>query len=187
MKGPAYCLCRLGLIVAILVGASACQTTEPAVQEKLTTDAYVAQKRWVRPGPYSLSLCENTPTGNKTDNCRVVKDGRFLVLRAIGQGDADAYEIKFDNGKTGFVTSLATTDNEEQHSERVRKKAECDRRGNAAVGMTREQVYASCWGRPYTVNTTIGPSYSRNEQFVYGPDQSLNLENGIVRSIQAPR
>jgi hypothetical protein len=70
--------------------------------------------------------------------------------RVISQG----YILKFDDGKTGWVDSLTLTNDEGAHKKELAEKAECERRGGVAVGMTRAQVYASCWGRPQRINTT---------------------------------
>jgi hypothetical protein len=70
-------------------------------------------------------------------------------------------------------------DTERKHQ--IEAKHDCDRRGGVAVGMTKAQVYASCWGKPKSINETT--TASRNhEQLVY-----VYLDNGVVTSIQTSR
>lgn len=62
-------------------------------------------------------------------------------------------------------------------------KAECDRKGGIRVGMSREQVYASCWGKPERINKTTSAGGDR-EQLVYRGYNYVYLHNGVVTSIQ---
>lgn len=63
------------------------------------------------------------------------------------------------------------------------EKAECERKGGPRIGMNRSQVYATCWGKPYKINTTM-TSGIEFEQFVYGLGFYVYLRNGTVTSIQ---
>jgi hypothetical protein len=58
------------------------------------------------------------------------------------------------------------------------------RRGQGVeIGMTRERVLQSQWGRPQKVNTTTTARGTR-EQWVYGGGNYLYFENGILTTIQ---
>jgi len=61
-------------------------------------------------------------------------------------------------------------------------KKEAKRRG-VSLGMTREQVVGSSWGKPQQVNTTTG-RYGTREQWVYSSRNYLYFEDGILTSIQ---
>jgi hypothetical protein len=50
------------------------------------------------------------------------------------------------------------------------------------VGMTAEQVRAS-WGKPSEVNATIY-SHSKHEQWVYGSNQYVYFEDGVMTALQ---
>jgi len=63
-------------------------------------------------------------------------------------------------------------------------KASCERKGGVSIGMTADQVLASCWGRPQHRNVTYSTKGSL-EQWVYGIGSYVYLEDGIVTSIQA--
>jgi len=56
-------------------------------------------------------------------------------------------------------------------------------RGGVAIGMTASQVRASNWGRPEKVNRSSG-SYGTHEQWVYGGNNYVYFQNGVVTSIQ---
>lgn len=56
-------------------------------------------------------------------------------------------------------------------------------RGGVAIGMTASQVRASNWGKPQTINRSSG-SYGTHEQWVYGDNNYVYLQNGVVTSIQ---
>ena len=63
------------------------------------------------------------------------------------------------------------------------RRAACDRRNALSVGMTRAQVYASCWGRPKSISTgDLGATQS--ELLVYDGYNYVYLENGVVRSFE---
>jgi hypothetical protein len=54
------------------------------------------------------------------------------------------------------------------------------------VGMTKEEVLGSNWGKPEKVNTTIN-SYGRHEQWVYHGSNYLYFDNDHLTSIQTGR
>lgn len=56
-------------------------------------------------------------------------------------------------------------------------------RGGVPIGMTASQVRASNWGKPQKINRSSG-SYGIHEQWVYGGNNYLYLQNGVVTSIQ---
>lgn len=55
----------------------------------------------------------------------------------------------------------------------ARAKAACNKRGGVAVGMSKQQVLASCWGSPRKKNLTVTASGTR-EQWVYGGGYAPN-------------
>jgi hypothetical protein len=66
---------------------------------------------------------------------------------------------------------------------RTKKQAGCDRRQAVSVGMTREQVYASCWGKPTSIDaSSIGPN--KFELLVYQGFDYVYLEDGVVKTVQ---
>ncbi len=63
--------------------------------------------------------------------------------------------------------------------------ADCSRRGQPKIGMTRDQIVATCWGKPIATNRTITSDTVR-EQLVYS-NGYLYLTNGILTTIQDRR
>lgn len=55
-----------------------------------------------------------------------------------------------------------------------------------SIGMTRDQVLKSNWGRPTDINESISTRGTR-EQWVYGIGNYLYFENGILTSVQRRR
>lgn len=51
------------------------------------------------------------------------------------------------------------------------------------IGMTQQQVLDSNWGRPNKINKTV-TKYGTHEQWVYGGNNYLYFDNGILTSIQ---
>lgn len=62
-------------------------------------------------------------------------------------------------------------------------KAEKKRQG-VSIGMTKQDVIDSSWGRPQHVNLSRY-AWGDHEQWVYGGGQYLYFENGILTAIQA--
>lgn len=73
---------------------------------------------------------------------------------------------------------IAEADRRDQEEERKRKRSQ-----GVSIGMTKEDVLASSWGRPESINTTTNARGTR-EQWVYGGRNYLYFENGILVTIQ---
>lgn len=63
------------------------------------------------------------------------------------------------------------------------KTSACDRSKAISVGMTMAEVYASCWGKPKSVNSSMLGS-TKTEMLFYEGYNYVYLENGIVKSIE---
>lgn len=63
-----------------------------------------------------------------------------------------------------------------------RAAAELARRPGATIGMTETQVLATAWGKPRRINQTTNKR-GTSEQWVYGGNNYLYFENGILVSI----
>lgn len=147
------------------------------------TDEYVGTTRWTAG---KKPICDR-PEDYQTPRPQCFSyEGKITVVRLVTgkYGVSSGYEVQTTDGRTGYIGSYlySTTHSDDTHKKKLAEKADCDRRGGVQVGMTREQVYATCWGKPQKINKTIG-SYGTHEQLVYG-SQYLYLENGVLRSIQ---
>ena len=71
---------------------------------------------------------------------------------------------------------------------RAKKPASCDRRQAVSIGMTRAQLYGSCWGEPTSISASTvgrpGDRHNFSELLVYQGFDYIFLENGVVTSIQ---
>ena len=93
---------------------------------------------------------------------------------ALNQFPIDAEEASI----TGSVLG-----DEARPDKRAKKQASCDRRQAVSVGMTREQVYLSCWGKPTSISaSTVEPN--KFQLLVYQGYDYVYLEDGIVKSVQ---
>ena len=73
---------------------------------------------------------------------------------------------------------LMQADAQDRSAEAKRRKSE-----GVRIGMTKEEVVASSWGRPDYINRTIHRD-SEREQWVYGHRNYLYFENGRLSTIQ---
>lgn len=64
----------------------------------------------------------------------------------------------------------------------AQRKAEARKKG-VSVGMSKEQVLESSWGKPQSVNTTT-TAFGVREQWVYGGRNYLYFTDGVLTSIQ---
>jgi len=72
---------------------------------------------------------------------------------------------------------------EKKRSKAAAAAAALKARGGVRLGMTADQVRKSSWGKPSSINRSVG-SYGVHEQWVYGGNNYIYLENGRVTSIQ---
>lgn len=174
------------LVAAIAVGLAGCAGAAGSASMA------APEHRWPT-NTLDIRLCPSEDAAQSPYTaCQRVREP-FTVLRRSSRRDLLAYEVRTDAGKTGWIDGgdyiMASESNSEHASrqrhaaEAVKAKAECDRKGGVSIGMTRAQVYASCWGRPSRVNRTLN-AYAEHEQFVYGGGNYVYLRNGVVTSIQ---
>ena len=70
-----------------------------------------------------------------------------------------------------------------QKEKQAKKDAAWKARGGVRIGMTKEQVKNSNWGRPNSINRSTG-SFGTHEQWIYGGGNYLYFDNGVLTSIQ---
>jgi hypothetical protein len=73
--------------------------------------------------------------------------------------------------------------NEAQQAETVREMLKEKKRRGVSIGMTKEDVLASSWGRPQSVNQSTY-TFGVREQWVYGGGNYLYFKDGVLDSIQ---
>jgi hypothetical protein len=172
--------------VIALVMTTGCAKRPPAVdfekeflQEKAKYEPNIGKSFWL---VGSRSLCPTTTTS--IIDCPSIPPGKKLQLDGIERGiNSNAYYyVTLEDGRTGYISALDLvafiTD-----VDPALAVAECKRRGNPRVGMTRNQVEGTCWGKPDRVDhreTARGVT----ERYVYGKSRFVLLHNGIVTSVQ---
>ena len=70
-----------------------------------------------------------------------------------------------------------------EKNELIEKKIAEKKEQNPHLGMTKEQVESSSWGKPKDINRTVS-TYGSREQWVYGSGRYLYFEDGILTSFQ---
>jgi Na+-transporting NADH:ubiquinone oxidoreductase subunit NqrC len=86
-----------------------------------------------------------------------------------------------------FEPKLATAKAREAADARAAiESARRAKRPPAKIGMSKDGVLSSNWGKPIQVNTTTTADGVR-EQWVYGGRQYLYFENGVLTSIQTSK
>jgi hypothetical protein len=192
------------------LGACALATLEPsgrdAANPQLTkASANVGKNLWVASEEaLGVELCQE-PTGGLRgggdgSKCEFVKKGRFTVqavesqpARTGGsarQPDGGAargptgivYKVAFDDGRTGYMgeADLSRTTAKDP----VVLAADCKRLGNPKIGMTAEQVIATCWGKPEHITHTQAGAQTF-DQYAYSGNRHLYFQDGVLRSFQA--
>lgn len=124
----------------------------------------------------------------------LLKEARVAMYRAVALDSTNSADARID-----AVFKVQLFDNEEfrkmgplleklrkvQQVERaaeIRREAAEKRKRGVHIGMTREEVIASSWGRPRKVNTTTTATTTR-EQWVYDGGY-LYFTDGILTTIQ---
>lgn len=90
--------------------------------------------------------------------------------------EADAKRLEKDQKAESAAWTAA--DGKEVAAEKARR-----RREGVAIGMTPEEVIASSWGKPQSINRTTY-SFGVHEQWVFGGRNYLYFKNGRLDSIQ---
>lgn len=110
-------------------------------------------------------------------------DAAFELIRQC----ADYKELSQNSRDFLFALSSAADDESKnkEYAQELRNlaldKAERKKSG-VRIGMTREQVLASNWGKPRKINRTSGVNYE-NEQWVYGGGY-LYFQDGVLHTVQ---
>jgi hypothetical protein len=105
--------------------------------------------------------------------------GMKVLILALALAGCASNEFAFHDGKK----HLTEAGKQEQQRQEEERQAECNRRGPPKIGMTKEQVFATCWGKTGRVNRTITAN-GTYEQYVYSDTSYLYFENGILIVIQ---
>jgi hypothetical protein len=153
----------------------------------IRADELVGTTRWVS-ASRSISICEWISDHTlPLPSCRAAKAGTAIkVIRAAqsNNGIFQGYAVEEPSGARGYITDIDAIYLMDHKAKQVADTAaaDCKRRGGVSIGMTADQVRATCWGKPQSVNRTI-TARGNHEQWVYGSSY-VYLEQGVVTSIQ---
>lgn len=132
------------------------------------------------PAPNVSAKCQDLAEGHlKTDG--VQKGVKETPLGSIASSQS-YYHVILNDGRAGYIE---TSELAAHGTDTDPVKADCKRRGDPRIGMSAQQVEATCWGKPDQVNHSEkeGAAF---DQYVYGnKNKYVYLRNGVVVSIQA--
>ena len=153
---------------------------EQFLREKADYEANLGKNYWAL---MDMAACP-VPTLIEDGKCEGVPKGTKFQADSIEQGPVGSayYHVKLEDGRVGFISAgkvvyLAT------QIDPMQTAADCIRRGEPRVGMSRQRLEATCWGKPDRVDrreTARGVS----ERYIYGKRRFVLLHNGIVTSVQ---
>lgn len=153
---------------------------EKFLREKAQYEPIVEKDYWVA---MPVTLCTR-PAKNPEGECIVLAVTTKLQPDAIEEGTFGVpyYHVKLADGRAGYVDA-STFKWQTTGMDLEKAEADCRRRGEPRVGMSRKQVEETCWGKPGRVDrrqTARGVT----ERYVYGKSRFVLLHNGIVTSVQ---
>jgi hypothetical protein len=194
---------------AIFLGA--CSTSqyqqEQQIQETIKARDNIGKTFWVT---LRLRVCDAPNVRDADAKCEYIEKGKFVVqdvegevVRTVGIPPKPilppglVYRLAFeDSGRIGYIQErdlIKATNNDvvvasakKDAADAAAKKAaaaECKRRGEPRIGMTVEQVIATCWGKPHHVNRTQSVS-GTSDQYVYPGNRYLYFRDGVLMSMQ---
>jgi hypothetical protein len=174
------------IIIVALATMMGCAKRPPVVdfekdflQEKAKYEPNIGKTYWLLGGRF---LCPTSTTN--VIHCTSIDAGTKLQLDGIDRGvTSDAfYHVKLEDGRTGYISAfellIYATD-----VDPMQAAAECIRRGDPRVGMSRKQLEATCWGKPERVDRRE-TARGLTERYVYSDTRSVLLHNGVVTSIR---
>ncbi len=152
---------------------------EQFLREKADYEPYLGKNFWAMIG---MSLC---PVPTLLDaGCETIAKGTKLQPDAIEEGPVGSpyYHLKVEDGRVGYISAHEVVHVATQ-IDPVQTAAECKACGEPRIGMSRQRLEATCWGKPDHVDrreTARGVT----ERYVYGKTRFVLLHNGIVTSVQ---
>jgi len=133
----------------------------------------------------NVSICDAPIVSGARPKCRAPKAGAVIAIeRAVygTVGDRVSLTGYYVRDQTGDGYISPTSELIPENRPKPKPKDLCVTKGGVSIGMTANEIYASCWGKPRRVNETV-TARGRHEQWVYGGGY-LYLDNGVLTSIQ---
>lgn len=124
------------------------------------------------------------------------RKAKFAVVGSVkGRTFGEWLRVQFEDGRDAYIEASAFSVADPQElGNRVfadpifpddpdKVRANLERRGGVAVGMTKAQVLKSNWGKPASVHTTVVRGVE-HEQWRYSSESYLYFKNGVLTGIQ---
>jgi hypothetical protein len=114
-----------------------------------------------------------------------LKSGASFVVRDMVEGKyySHNYVVELSDGRKGWVNvSTPFLLDYDPVARAKAAKEECERRGQPKIGMSKEELVASCWGRPARiVKKTTADGVKEN--YIYGRGYVVTVADGKVAEI----
>jgi hypothetical protein len=154
--------------------------------------ALADQPRWIAGTALGIKVCD-APASPLDTRCQYVRSGKLVadaVEPEVAFGAVTArvlpssrfYHVRLATGQSGYVSEFDMQYHTTGRDPAV-AAAKCRQAGVPQVGMTVEQVKATCWGAPGHVNRTTTANVVF-DQLVYGSDRYVYMRDGVVESVQ---
>ncbi|MGB6965491.1 MAG: hypothetical protein WBD90_13625 [Xanthobacteraceae bacterium] len=160
------------------------------VQDKAKYALNIGKNFWITG---AVSLCPQPVTEER--GCTLVGPGphvRFTVDRIeeareevggrIYPGGLAYCHAALEDGRAGHVLCAELFAGATATDPAI-TAAECKRRGDPRIGMSAQQVLATCWGKPGKVNR-VETARAIKEVYAYTGNRYVYLRNGVVRKIR---
>lgn len=157
-----------------------------------TNDHLTQAEQEIKAGLLNLASTSNEVAISRDDHAVEVYEAVYdRVESLLGQSTLDNAEL--DNEKLakiidkyreiGWAKKREEKTKEIQEEMAVKNEIDRIKNSNPTIGMTKEEVEMSLWGKPQKVNRTVS-KYGVREQWVYPDYKYLYFEDGILTSFQ---
>jgi hypothetical protein len=127
---------------------------------------------------FDLDLCESSRPG---ENCTELSAGIEVKLTGATRRDARGrtlYEVTtLDGAAKGWITES------QRKSLLIEDRVQMSCTQDPRIGMSEEEVLASCWGKPQNRRRT-GVEGLMRDQWIYGDGRYLYFDNGRLFAIE---
>jgi hypothetical protein len=153
--------------------------------------SFIGKRLWVAIPPGNPNVVEVTFTQHDwtTERTLKLKSGASFVVKDVTKGNvgSDDYFVLLDDGRRGWTeTSTPFLIDYDPVARSKQAAEECSRRGQPKIGMTPQELIASCWGKPAKVvkKTTAA---GIEENYIYGLGHIVKFSDGKVSEIVEAR
>ena len=155
--------------------------------------AMVGKRLWIVAPASNPNAVEFSNDPHDWNNTTRLKNGSSFLVNNVVPGKYSGYEFQatLQDGRKGYVPGSSwmflsetdpVADARKREAEAVARQQECERRGPPKIGMTTEQLFESCWGRPIRVvkkTTSIGVE----QNLIYSRGHVVKMTDGKISEI----